>query len=170
MTLHSLLSILCTWNWDLFFFLILFFRILFFRYFFSGYFFSWYFLSYILDIQLLHNCKHDVLTILLAACATDTLGSTQGEICFCSEHLYCLIRTFTAYICTHRINGYWRWYQPLSCWAWIYPVFTNSVYPDQLASKEANWSGSALFVITFVSIWICINKLDQVIWLAGNWK
>ena len=47
MTLHSLLSILCTWNWDLFFFLILFFRILFFRYFFSGYFFSWYFLSYI---------------------------------------------------------------------------------------------------------------------------
>ena len=49
MTLHSLLSILCTWNWDLFFFLILFFRILFFRYFFSGYFFSWYFLSYILS-------------------------------------------------------------------------------------------------------------------------
>ena len=24
-------------------------------------------------------------------------------------------------------------------------VFANSVYPDQLASEEANWSGSALF-------------------------
>ena len=55
MTLHSLLSILCTWNWDLFFFLILFFRILFFRYFFSGYFFSWYFLSYILLLS--HNSR-----------------------------------------------------------------------------------------------------------------
>ena len=29
----------------------------------------------------------------------------------------------------------------------IYPAFANSVDPDQLASEEANWSGSALFVI-----------------------
>ena len=37
---------------------------------------------------------------------------------------------------------------------------SNSVDPDQLASEEeANWSGSALFV-----------KLDQVIWLAENWR
>ena len=34
--------------------------------------------------------------------------------------------------------------------------------PDQLASEEANWSGSALFAI----MWIYINNLDQVIWLA----
>ena len=27
------------------------------------------------------------------------------------------------------------------------PVLANSVDPDQLASEEANWSGSALFVI-----------------------
>ena len=27
------------------------------------------------------------------------------------------------------------------------PVLANSVDPDQLASSEANWSGSALFVI-----------------------
>ena len=27
------------------------------------------------------------------------------------------------------------------------PVLANSVNPDQLASSEANWSGSALFVI-----------------------
>ena len=27
------------------------------------------------------------------------------------------------------------------------PCFANSVDPDQLASEEANWSGSALFAI-----------------------
>ena len=43
----------------------------------------------------------------------------------------------------------------------IYPAFANSVDPDQLASEEANWSGSALFAIN-------INNLDQVIWLAEN--
>ena len=29
----------------------------------------------------------------------------------------------------------------------LYPAFANSVDPDQLASSEANWSGSALFAI-----------------------
>ena len=33
----------------------------------------------------------------------------------------------------------------LTCWTPIYPVFANSVDPDQLASEEANWSGSAQF-------------------------
>ena len=42
--------------------------------------------------------------------------------------------------------------------------FANSVDLDQLASEEANWSGSTLFVI----MWICINNLDQTIWLANN--
>ena len=32
-----------------------------------------------------------------------------------------------------------------------FTVFANSVDPDQLAS-EANWSGSALFVINFVNL------------------
>ena len=31
------------------------------------------------------------------------------------------------------------------------PVLANSVDPDQLASSEANWSGSALFVIKYVN-------------------
>ena len=31
------------------------------------------------------------------------------------------------------------------------PVLANSVDPDQLASSEANWSGSALFVIHYVN-------------------
>ena len=33
------------------------------------------------------------------------------------------------------------------------PVLANSVDPDQLASEEANWSGSALFVIKFVNFY-----------------
>ena len=48
---------------------------------------------------------------------------------------------------------------------WIYPAFWNSVDPDQLASEEANWSGSALFAI---KKWIYSNSPDQVIWLAEN--
>ena len=35
----------------------------------------------------------------------------------------------------------------------VCPVFENSVDPDQLASEEANWSGSALFVIQFVNLY-----------------
>ena len=37
-----------------------------------------------------------------------------------------------------------------SCWTQTYPVFANRVDPNQLASEEANWSGSALFVIQYV--------------------
>ena len=44
------------------------------------------------------------------------------------------------------------------------PAF-NRVDPDQLASEEANWSGSTLFATQY---WIYINNLDQGIWLADN--
>ena len=33
------------------------------------------------------------------------------------------------------------------------PVLANSVDPDQLASEEANWSGSALFIIKYVNFY-----------------
>ena len=33
------------------------------------------------------------------------------------------------------------------------PVLANSVDPDQLASSEANWSGSALFVIKYMNFY-----------------
>ena len=33
------------------------------------------------------------------------------------------------------------------------PVLANSVGPVQLASEEANWSGSALFVIRYVNFY-----------------
>ena len=32
------------------------------------------------------------------------------------------------------------------------PTFANSVDPDQMASSEAIWSGSTLFVIQFVNL------------------
>ena len=35
----------------------------------------------------------------------------------------------------------------------MYPAFVNNVDPDQLASEEANWSGSALFVIQYVNLY-----------------
>ena len=35
----------------------------------------------------------------------------------------------------------------------IYPAFENSVDPDQLASEEANWSGSALFASKYVNLY-----------------
>ena len=35
----------------------------------------------------------------------------------------------------------------------MYPAFANSEDPDQLASSEANWSGSALFEIQYVNLY-----------------
>ena len=46
------------------------------------------------------------------------------------------------------------------------PVLANSVDPDQLASEEASWSGSALFVIKYVNFYQ--KPGSKVIWLAGN--
>ena len=35
----------------------------------------------------------------------------------------------------------------------LYPVFANSIDPDHLASEEANWSGAALFVIKYETLY-----------------
>ena len=37
-------------------------------------------------------------------------------------------------------------------------VLVNSVDPDGLASEEANWSGSALFVINYVNFYHFYQK------------
>ena len=52
----------------------------------------------------------------------------------------------------------------LSCWTQIYPVFANSVDPDQLASEEANWSGSALFAIQYVNLYQQIGPNNLIGW------
>ena len=49
----------------------------------------------------------------------------------------------------------------------MYPAFANSVDPDQLASKKP--TDLDLYCLPF-SLWIHINNLDQVIWLAENLK
>ena len=35
----------------------------------------------------------------------------------------------------------------------MYPAVANGVDPVHLASEEANWSGSALFVIQYVNLY-----------------
>ena len=47
----------------------------------------------------------------------------------------------------------------MSCWTRIYPAFANSVDPNQLASEETNWSGSALFVNNYVNLY---QEPDQI--------
>ena len=38
-------------------------------------------------------------------------------------------------------------------WTHICPAFANSVDPDHLASKEAKWSGSALFDVKYLNVY-----------------
>ena len=59
------------------------------------------------------------------------------------------------------------WTRSLSCWAGGCPAFANSVDPDQLASKKP--TDLDLHCLPF-SMWIYINNLDQVFWLAENFK
>ena len=44
------------------------------------------------------------------------------------------------------------------------PVLANSVDPDQLASEEANWSGSALFVIKYVNFYQKLGLSNLIGW------
>ena len=40
----------------------------------------------------------------------------------------------------------------------------NSVDPDQLASEEANWSGSALFVIQYMNLYQKLGSSNLIGW------
>ena len=44
------------------------------------------------------------------------------------------------------------------------PVLANSVQPDQLASEEANWSGSALFVNKYVNFYQKSRSSNLIGW------
>ena len=55
-------------------------------------------------------------------------------------------------------------YQPLSCWIQICPAFAYSVDPDQLASEEVNWSGSALFAIQYVNLFKKSGSRNLIGW------
>ena len=42
--------------------------------------------------------------------------------------------------------------------------FANSVDPDQLASEEANWSGSALFAIKYANLYQQSESSNLIGW------
>ena len=44
------------------------------------------------------------------------------------------------------------------------PVLANSEDPDQLASEEANWSGSALYVIKYVNFYQKLRSSNLIGW------
>ena len=46
----------------------------------------------------------------------------------------------------------------------MYPAFANSVDSDQLASEEANWSGSALFTIQYVNLYQQSRSSNLIGW------
>ena len=73
------------------------------------------------------------------------------------------VRPYLAFFFFFLLLAFW----PLSCWAQIYPAFANIVDPDQLASEKP--TDLDLQCLSF-SMWIYINNLDQIIWLAENWK
>ena len=45
-----------------------------------------------------------------------------------------------------------------------FPVLANSIDPDQLASEEANWSESALFVIKYVNFYQKLGSSNLIGW------
>ena len=49
----------------------------------------------------------------------------------------------------------------------MYLAFANSVDPDQLASSEANWSGSALFAIKYVNLYQQPTSSNMIGWKLG---
>ena len=53
----------------------------------------------------------------------------------------------------------------LTCSTQIYPAFANSVDPEQLAPEEANWSGSAMFVIQYVKFYQKLGSSDLIGWI-----
>ena len=44
------------------------------------------------------------------------------------------------------------------------PVLANSADPDQLASEEANWSGSALFVVKYANLYQQSGSINLIDW------
>ena len=97
-------------------------------------------------------------------------GSTlQSALSHIVDHI-CFHGKIRKYLPDHLLNKLLprvvSW--PSSCWTQIYPVFANSVDPDQLASSETNWSGSALFVIQYVNIYQQPGSSNLLGWKLGG--
>ena len=46
----------------------------------------------------------------------------------------------------------------------MYPSIANSADPDQLASEEANWSGSALLAMKYVNFYQQSGSSNMIGW------
>ena len=51
------------------------------------------------------------------------------------------------------MGKFWQLFKPGPFYSHICPAFANSAAPGQLASSEASWSGSSLFVIQNVNLY-----------------
>ena len=91
--------------------------------------------------SLSEHCETNVCTNF--AC----IWKIAGNLKFVNKHilLWSLWTNFGRWWLCFRIK--FHMLLTLSCWTRICSAFANSLGPDQLASEEANWSGSALFAI-----------------------
>ena len=111
---------------------------------------------------------------------------------FCSKHrLWVLVRVPTIYVLSRNMKNITVSYRSenFKFLEKKFSIYLNRCVfvmsdPDQLASEESNWSAfwrSQLILCRSISVqtnlglhclssrkWICINNLDQVIWLAKN--
>ena len=69
-------------------------------------------------------------------------------------------------LCVTSLISKWksRALRVLSCWTQINSAFANSVDPDQLSYEEANWSGSALFVFKYLSLYEQLGSSIPIGW------
>ena len=98
--------------------------------------------------KILRKKMRDTYLIALAATSKTVVGtwkSWSGCITFYGQGTL-------AFIDAMPLPVYIIWYLTLVLLNPDIPCFANSVDPDQLASEEANWSGSALFAIKYANV------------------
>ena len=124
-----------------------------------------------------YNISWLSLTLSAWQTKTDTIANSDDpDEMVCDQDLHCLSFCFwfltDLLICISKykagrvhIRNSWVKGLTLLLLNTTWPVLSNSVDPDQLASSEANWSGSALFVIKYVNFY-------QKLWSSNliGWK
>ena len=94
------------------------------------------------------------------------LGIHKIACLFCIQNIYMwLVKSNLNIIsCMLQISCFTTGGKKLTLVLLTYPAFANSVDPDQLASEEANWSGSALFAIKFVNFYQQTGSSNLIGW------
>ena len=112
------------------------------------------------------NMKMDLYLIVKLATPMNRSPGTIFFVAVCSisyfTHIFDVIYDLVGITCNRPyLCGFYRWVnadESLTNLTLVMlnpdiPAFANSVDPDQLASEEANWSGSALFSIKYVNLY-----------------